>query len=105
MVNETVRKLIKKYIDVLHANGMNNDRVFLYGSFATGQFSDTSDIDLLLVADIFDTNDDLVLARPWLYAAEVDYRIEPVAVGTKRFNSDFSSPLISVVKEQGIELS
>ncbi len=105
MVNEPVRKLIRKYIDVLYANGMKIDRVFLYGSYATGDFSDRSDIDLMLVADIFDTDDDLVLSRPWVYAADVDYRIEPVAVGTSRFNRDFSSPLISVVKEQGIEVS
>jgi predicted nucleotidyltransferase len=88
----------------MDSNGLHIDRVFVYGSQARGESSSQSDIDVMLVADIFDTDDDRILSKPWLFAADIDYRIEPVAVGTKRFNNDSTSPLISVVKEQGIEL-
>jgi predicted nucleotidyltransferase len=38
------------------------DRAFLYGSFATNNASEDSDIDVLLVSDIFDTEDDATLS-------------------------------------------
>lgn len=58
----------------------------------------------ILVSDMFDTDDDAILSRPWIYTVKIDHRIEPVAVGRKRFNDDNASPLIAIVKKEGIKI-
>jgi hypothetical protein len=61
-------------------------------------------IDVLLVSGIFDTDDDIILSIPWLYASKVDHRIEPLAVGKKRFMTDDISPVLEAVRQGGIEI-
>ena len=58
----------------------------------------------MLVSDLFDTDDDTVLSRPWIYTAKVDPRIEPVAVGSRRSKNDTGSPLIEIVKREGVKI-
>jgi hypothetical protein len=58
----------------------------------------------LLVGDVFDTNDDVILSKPWLPKFRNDYRIEPIAIGTKRFESDDISPVIELAKHEGIRI-
>ena len=58
----------------------------------------------MLVSDVFDTDDDSILSRPWIYTVKVDPRIEPVAVGSRRFNTDAGSPLIEIVKKEGVKV-
>src|ERR1700677_3765721 len=104
MVDAAIIKVIKKYLAVLANNGIAIEKAFLYGSYARNEARLSSDIDLMLVSDYFDTNDVYLIAKPWRFAAETDYRIEPVSVSTKRFMSDDLSPLIAIVKQEGIEI-
>src|SRR5665647_1158192 len=96
--------IVRAYLDVLKQAGINIDKAYLYGSYASGESNIESDIDLLLVSSLFDTDDDYILAKPWLYTNKVDYRIEPIAIGLKRFNSDNSSPILEVIRQTGIEI-
>jgi predicted nucleotidyltransferase len=96
--------ILEKYIAVLQQQGLPIDKAFLYGSYATGNPNEESDIDVLLVSSVFDTNDDYVLSKPWLYSSKVDPRIEPLSVGLKRFLSGDTSPIIEVVRQTGIEI-
>jgi uncharacterized protein len=104
MVKTEIESVVRKYLSVLKDTGFTIDQAYLYGSCARGENSDTSDIDLMLVSDMFDTDDDGILSRPWIYTVQVDHRIEPFAVGTRRFQSDMGSPLIEIVKKEGIRL-
>jgi len=104
MSQAEVIDIVRVYLDVLKQAGINIDKAYLYGSYASGESNIESDIDLLLVSSLFDTDDDYILAKPWLYTNKVDYRIEPIAIGLKRFNSDNSSPILEVIRQTGIEI-
>ena len=97
--------IIRAYLLVLKQAGITIDKAFLYGSYARNEANIESDIDVLLVSSQFDTDDDYVLSKPLLFTCKVDHRIEPLAVGLKRFTSDDVSPIIAVVKQTGIEIS
>ena len=104
MSQSEVIDIVRAYLVVLKQAGINIDKAYLYGSYARGEVNIDSDIDLLLVSSQFDTNDDYVLAKPWLYTNRVDFRIEPLAIGLKKFTSDDTSPIIEVVRQTGIEI-
>lgn len=96
--------IVRAYLKVLKQAGITIDRAFLYGSYARNEANEDSDIDLMLVSRMFDTDDDYVLSRPWLYSSKVDHRIEPISIGLLRFNSDDTSPIIELVRQTGIEI-
>ena len=102
MVANEVRDIVKRYVTLLNTKGMCIEKTFLFGSCARGEEGIGSDIDLVLVSGVFDTNDDSILAKPWRYTVEIDPRIEPVAVGLKRFMSCEESPLLELVKRDGV---
>lgn len=58
MVKAEIESVVKKYIHVLNDKGLNIEHVYIYGSCARGEDSINSDIDVMLVSDIFDTDDD-----------------------------------------------
>ena len=51
-----------------------------------------------------DSSDDLAYGLIWRLTRAVDTRIEPFAIGLSRFDSDDISPLLQIVKEEGIPL-
>ncbi|MBU0763280.1 MAG: nucleotidyltransferase domain-containing protein [Bacteroidetes bacterium] len=104
MSQKEVIGIIKAYLKVLEKEGISVEKAFLYGSYARNEAGESSDIDLLLVSSLFDTDDDYILSKPWLYTGQVDYRIEPLAVGSKRFRTDDVTPIIDIVKKEGIEI-
>jgi len=96
--------IVRAYLRILKQAGIKIDKAFLYGSFTRNEATESSDIDLMLVSSIFDTDDDYVLAKPWLYSAKIDPRIEPISIGLHRFNTDDTSPIIELVRQTGIEI-
>jgi predicted nucleotidyltransferase len=104
MSQADVINIVRAYLIVLKQAGINIDIAYLYGSYARDEANIDSDIDLLLVSSQFDTDDDYVLAMPWLYTNKVDYRIEPLSIGLKKFTSDDTSPIIEIVRQTGIEI-
>lgn len=104
MVKAEIESVVKKYINLLNDTGLNIKLAYIYGSCARGEDNPYSDIDVMLISDKFDTDDDSVLSSPWIYTVKVDSRIEPVAVGSRRFNTDTGSPLIEMVKKEGVKI-
>jgi len=100
---EVVEK-IKRYCSLLTMKGIEIDRAILYGSWARNEASEKSDIDVMLISPMFDNFDQAIKAKAWRLTEEVDLRIEPYTVGLKKFQDDSFSPIIQVVKEQGIEI-
>jgi len=88
MVKAEIESVVKKYINVLNDSGLDIKQADIYGSCTRGENSTDSDIDVMLVSDIFDTDDDSILSRPWIYTVKVDPRIEPVAVGVNFHETD-----------------
>ena len=85
-------KLVQKELDVKN--------VYLYGSYAKGNFSEDSDIDIAVVGDDFvgdPIEDTMLLMR---IRRKVDYRIEPRPFKTSDFNK--SNPISKEIMETGV---
>jgi predicted nucleotidyltransferase len=96
--------IARVYLSVLNKAGIIIDKAYLYGSYASNKANEDSDIDLLLVSKQFDTDDDYILSKPWLYCSKVDYRIEPLSIGLKKFTTDDISPILETIRQTGIEI-
>ncbi|MCD4817914.1 MAG: nucleotidyltransferase domain-containing protein [Candidatus Cloacimonetes bacterium] len=81
------------------------DKAFLYGSYSKKTETENSDIDLMIVSKDFDISNDILVGKIWYLANKINCKIEPYIVSLKRFNSDEFSPLIQLVKQEGIEIS
>ena len=104
MSKKQVIEILKKYIHILYNEGIPIEKAFLYGSYAKNEASSESDIDVMLVSKIFEKNDDKLIGKTWRLTTEVDSRIEPFIVGTTRFKTDEYSPLLEIVRQEGIEI-
>ncbi len=101
---ETLSK-VSEYIRILNDSGLLIDKAFLFGSAARNDWNEGSDIDVMLVSKRFDdSSDDLAYGLIWKLTRKVDRRIEPFAVGLFRFDNDEVSPLLQIVKKEGIPI-
>ncbi len=105
MSKREVIDIIKSYLYLLESSGIPIEIAYLYGSYARNEANKNSDIDVMLVSDFFDTDDVYILSKPWNYTTNIDYRIEPVAISSKRFKTDDVSPLLEMVRREGIEIT
>ncbi len=104
MVNTKVIKVVKEYLDELSSKGIEIKKAFIYGSQANGTASKDSDIDLMLVSPLFDGETDKYMPAIWLSKIRTENRIEPIAIGEKRFIEDDVSPIIEIVRQEGVEV-
>jgi predicted nucleotidyltransferase len=105
MVNPKVIETVKQYLKVLINEGILITGAFIYGSQVRGSANEESDIDLMLISPLFDENTDKYAPAIWHSASKISYRIEPITVGEKRFQTDEYSPLIAIVKQEGVEVT
>lgn len=102
MVDKSVLMVVRKYLQALSAQGILVKAGVLFGSYATGKMHKWSDIDLLVISPRFDkkckrTDIDLL----WHIAADVDSRIEPIAVGERQYKENDSSFIIEIARREG----
>ncbi len=101
---ETLSK-VSEYIKLLNESGLLIDKAYLFGSAARNEQHEGSDIDVMLVSKRFDdSTDDIAFGLIWRLTRKVDSRIEPYAVGLSRFDNDDVSPLLQIVKLEGIPI-
>ncbi|MEN8250521.1 MAG: nucleotidyltransferase domain-containing protein [Bacteroidota bacterium] len=94
---------VSDYIKILNESGVHIEKAFLYGSAARNEENTESDIDVMLVSKRFDDKtDDHVIGLIWRLTRKIDPRIEPYAVGLDRFIQDDVSPLLQLVRKEGI---
>lgn len=102
MVDESVARTIRRYLQELSQKGLQVDFAVVYGSQATGRSHALSDIDLLVVSPEFDgkrSREDIDLL--WRVAARTDSRIEPFAVGLRQYEEDDSSAIVEAARREG----
>lgn len=104
MAKNEVIELLKKYCLLLNSSGIPVEKAFLYGSYSRGDENPESDIDVMIVSPVFDNYDDLVKVKAWRLTEKINLRIEPYTVGSKKFLTDMVSPLLQIVKQEGIEI-
>ena len=104
MAKSEVIELLKSYILLLNTEGISVYKAFLFGSYSTDTASETSDIDVMIVSDKYDENDDIVAGKMWKLTRKVNTKIEPFLIGLNKFQNDNSSPLVSMIKLNGVEI-
>jgi len=105
MVKKSVIEMIKKYLHLLKTEGLIIDKAFLYGSYVRNEENDTSDIDLLLVSSKINASDDDQIGKIWALTRKVNSKIEPYLVSSYKYQHDDISPIIQLVKQEGIEIA
>lgn len=106
MVDSSVIAVVRRYIEAVIRAGIPVEKAVLYGSFAREEQTKDSDIDLLVLSPLFDRmKEGKVVDLLWRLTRRVDNRIEPIAVGTREFEEDESSPLIGVARRDGLVVS
>lgn len=105
MVDESVLRSVRKYLETLTREGLAVSFGVLFGSHATGSAGQWSDIDLLVVSPLFDNMRDRKLVdRLWHAAARVDSRIEPVPCGERQWREDDSNTILEWARREGIQI-
>ena len=97
-------RAIKEFINALKREGINIDRVILFGSYAKGNVRPDSDIDIAIISKDFGKDrveEGMTLFR---IAGKIDPRLEPIPFSTKMYENDTWIPLIYEIKQKGIEL-
>lgn len=105
MADTTIPDIARKYLQRLASLGIAVERGVIFCSYARGEASTWSDIDLLVVSPQHDsprTHEDLNLL--WRIAAREDSRIEPIPCGSKEWREDETSAIIEVARREGTEL-
>ncbi len=104
MFQKDAINIVRNYIINLNNGGVAIQKAYLFGSYARNEANENSDIDVLLISDLFDTDDDEILAKPWSPKFRNDFRIEPIAIGTKQFQNNDSSIILELVRKEGLEI-
>lgn len=104
MAKDEVIVKLKRYIRMLEDNGVLVSKAFLFGSYLRNEATEDSDIDVMIVSPQFDVRDDMLTGKSWSLTRKVDSRIEPYLVGLNRFLTDDVSPILEVVKQEGLEI-
>jgi predicted nucleotidyltransferase len=102
MVDKTIVKSVQNYLAYVKQHGIPVSYGVVFGSYAKNKAHQWSDIDVLVVSPHFDTiqtADDH--ERLWMFAARIDKRIEPIAVGEKQFKEDKSSLILNIARREG----
>lgn len=102
MADQSIVDAVQNYIRVLRDDGIPVDFAVLYGSYARGEATEWSDIDLMIISPLFDRprlHEDT--DRLWYATLRADVRIEPVGVGTKQWETDDGIPLIEIARREG----
>jgi predicted nucleotidyltransferase len=106
MVDKSIIEKVRQYLGLVRDAGVDVVSGIIYGSFARGEATKDSDIDLLVLAPEFDRGKaDERIRLLWRLRQYADSRIEPIAVGVREFDEDDGSPLIGVARRDGFVVS
>ena len=104
MVDPEIRDIILRFVETLNKKGIHVEKAVLFGSYASGNFRPSSDLDLAIVSPDFGKDKfeegKMLLQMAW----RVDPRIEPIPISSKSYENDTWIPLIYEIKEKGIEV-
>ncbi len=95
---------IIKTMRVRIGNELEIKKIFLFGSYAKGTFTENSDIDVCIVAANVE-NEFLAAFKIAPKIATIDARIEPIVVSEKEFNERNVFGIVKEIKTYGIEIA
>lgn len=103
-MDKNVDTTIAEYLDLIKEKYSDLESAYLFGSYAKGETTDDSDIDLALVFNKLEDSRRFDLqVQLMLLAAKIDSRIEPHPLSHEDFNS--GNPFAIEIKRSGIEIA
>lgn len=102
MSKDKVKKIVKKYIEVLKKEGFPLEAVYIFGSQAKGKPHFGSDIDVAIVSPKLRENWNETETWLWRKTREANCLIEPIGYAPEDFNE--IDPLVSEIKRTGIKI-
>ena len=84
-------------------SGLNVKKVILFGSYARGNYTDNSDIDVCIIAENI-SNNYLAMLQIAPKVIDIDVRMEPVVFSNEEFSESNLYGLLKEVKNYGIEV-
>ncbi|HEC03296.1 MAG TPA: nucleotidyltransferase domain-containing protein [Phycisphaerales bacterium] len=101
----SVLAVVRRYLRNLAGQGIATRMGVLFGSYASGHPDQWSDIDLLVVSPVFDG----AFSREavnclWRVGARTDSRIEPIPCGQRQWTEDSATPLLEIVRREGVQV-
>jgi predicted nucleotidyltransferase len=101
-IPDRIKKVIALYIKRLEANRIPVRQAILFGSYASGRFSEWSDIDLAIVSDAFEGSRIADRAKLRKISLEVSSDIETIPFRPEDFIAD--DPFVREIMETGMPL-
>ncbi len=101
-VPDKVIKIIDKYLVALRDNNIPVNQAILFGSYAKGNYDAWSDIDLVLVSEVFEGIRIKDRGKIRLITLNVSSDIEVLPYCPKDFNS--GDPFVKEIIETGIKM-
>ncbi len=102
MLEQSVLMVVKRYLSEVKQAGIEVEFGVVFGSQATGNSHEWSDIDLLVVSPLFENMSDRKnLNLLWRLAGRIDSRIEPIPCGLRQWEEDNVSAIIEVARREG----
>lgn len=108
-INNAVQEFIKGVKEIL---GERAKKIILYGSYARGDYNDSSDIDIMILTDL---NDDEIIEyrnKIWDYAYDIewdnnfDITLSPLVKNIDKFNYWLEAiPFYMNVQKEGVVLN
>lgn len=98
---DSVIRDVKKYIDVLRANGISVDRTLLFGSWARGTAREESDVVVALVSSVFTGDRFMDRHKIVPFRREINTSIEPMAFRPEDFAA--GGILVQEIRQYGEE--
>lgn len=101
-VKQSIRDIANRYAELLKKE-MNIKNIYLFGSYTKGNFTEDSDIDIIVISEEFSgdpVNDTLRLMK---IRRKVDNRIEPHPFKVEDF--DESTPYVKEILKQAIKVA
>lgn len=101
MVENAIITTIQNYLAALAPVGIHASQAVLFGSFAKGNATTWSDIDLVVIAPEFDKPRERTQIQSLWRATAIDSRIEPIPCGEKEWQLDQSRPILEIARQEG----
>lgn len=101
-IPQDIINAVNRFRDAIK-NDVKVKKVFIFGSYANGNYTDDSDIDVCVIAEGIENN----FLALWNIAPRIllaDSRIEPVVFSYNDYLEDPSFGLLREIKEKGIEI-
>ena len=108
-INNAVQEFIKGVMDIL---GDRAKKIILYGSYARGDYNESSDIDIMILTDLNDNEIIEYRNKIWEYAYDIewdnnfDITLSPLVKNIDKFNYWLEAlPFYMNVQKEGVVLN